>query len=687
MKSMLSWVLAIAVAASAIAAAHAQGAQDAERLLKAAMNTEFVDGNLKAAIEQYQKVVQNGNRPLAAEALLHIAECYQKLGDAESKTIYERIIRDYADQTEAVSIARAHVPSVEATSRAKADRAVWSGRFVDGFGTISPDGRFLTYTDWGNGAVLMLRDLSSGIDRPLTNRDAQRGSGAQYSAISKHGKQVAYEWNAAGKPDELRIVSLSGAGIPEYRRILQNDDIQNVFPLDWSTDGRWIAARLTRKDRSIQIALVSSQDGEVRVLKTTDWSDLKGKLFFSPDGRYLAHAQTSSDSATKSQIFILAVDGSRETAADTFPSLNQVMGWLPDGRHLLFASDRSGSQSLWAVPVTDGKPQGEPVLVKPNIGPPVWSLGVTASGALYTWTGTNSEYLQVASIDLSTGALQGSPMGIFQKFIASRGRPEWSADGQQLAFVSCSTGGAGPCSLFVRSMQTGQVREVRHQLNYFSFMTWSPDGRELLVGGTDTKGKSAFFRIAVESGATSVFVDGGGYAQWAPDGKAIYYKPGRRDVILRRDLASGAESELVRAPGGSFAVSPDGRSIAEVSTEGSASDVLIIPLEAGQTRSLLHVNAPEHIRNAAPVALSWTPDSRAVIAMKTFDDNRPAELWHIPIDGRQPRKLDIDTEHWSQSSFRLSPDGKLLAFVGTAGRPGTEIWALENVTPPSRSIK
>src|SRR5580765_1708783 len=109
MKPILNWALAVAVAASAIAAAHAQGAQDVERLLKTAMNTELVDGNLKAAIGQYNKVVQSGNRPLAAQALLHMAECYEKLGDAQARTIYERLVKEYPEQKGAVAAARLHL--------------------------------------------------------------------------------------------------------------------------------------------------------------------------------------------------------------------------------------------------------------------------------------------------------------------------------------------------------------------------------------------------------------------------------------------------------------------------------------------------------------------------------------------------------------------------------------------------
>jgi Tol biopolymer transport system component len=388
----------------------------------------------------------------------------------------------------------------------------------------------------------------------------------------------------------------------------------------------------------------------------------------------------------------MAADGSREIAADTYPSLNQIMGWSPDGRHLLFASDRSGSLALWAIPVADGKPQGQPVLVKPDIGPTLWSLGITASGTLYTWKATGSMYVQVSPVDLNTGKLQGSPAGVLQRFIVSRGRPEWSVDGKQLAFASCGAGGGGPCALFVWSTMTGQVREVKHPLNYFQRMSWSPDGRELLVGANDIKGKTGIYRIDVETGAASVIVEGPrGYALWARDGKAIYYKQEkRRDIILKRDLATGAENEFVRhtpaVANSFFSISPDQQSVALISSEGSTSNVIVISVETGNARNVFHLSAPEQIRNTMP--LNWTPDSRAVIVMKTFEGNSRKELWEIPIDGRQPRKLDVDATNWDGGGgFRLSPDGKRIAFVGTAGKSGSEIWALENVIPSMKTSK
>src|SRR5262245_4324661 len=68
----------------------------AEVQLQAAIHAEMVDGKFKEAIEQYRKLVQTNDRAIAAKALLRMAECYQKLGDKESRKIYEQLLRDFS---------------------------------------------------------------------------------------------------------------------------------------------------------------------------------------------------------------------------------------------------------------------------------------------------------------------------------------------------------------------------------------------------------------------------------------------------------------------------------------------------------------------------------------------------------------------------------------------------------------
>src|SRR5258708_29359484 len=79
-----------------------------ESMLGAALHQEEVQGDLKGAIAAYQKVVAapGVSRKIAAEALVRMGQCYEKLGDAESRKAYERVLREYADQKEAAEWAR-----------------------------------------------------------------------------------------------------------------------------------------------------------------------------------------------------------------------------------------------------------------------------------------------------------------------------------------------------------------------------------------------------------------------------------------------------------------------------------------------------------------------------------------------------------------------------------------------------
>jgi Tol biopolymer transport system component len=641
-----------------------------------------VEGDLKGAIEEYKRIlaVAGNDRSAAARALLRMAEAYQKLGIAEAQAIYQRLVRDYPDQPAEVVVARARLATPATVARAKSDWSVWTGRDADGFGTISPDGRFLTYTDWANDASLALRDLTTGTNHRLTS-----GGSTQYSAISKDGRQVAYEWverNPAtnARHYELRVARLHQTAISEARRLFYNEDVTGAVPFDWSPDGRWITVSVRRRDGTGQIGLIGVGDGSLRVLKSIAWRE-PTKIFFSPDGRHIAYDLRVNDISNESHVFVMAVDGSRETEIVADSSRNVIMGWSPDGRDVLFASDRSGSFGLWAVPIEDGKAAGTATLLKTDIASS-WSLGLTSAGTMYVWKYASPIYLQASPIDLTSGTLVSGPT-TFQRFISSRGRPDWSADGRFLAYQSCNPLGGAPCSLWIRSVDTGQVREVKVKLGYFFFARWSPDGRELLTRGSDLRDRNTgLYRIDAQTGESTLIVapyPGNSQPQWAADGKHVYYR--RASSVIERDLASGAEREVVKIPSaqpGSIAVSPDDRLVAySAGGPSGAEDVFVLPVSGqAEPRLVFQVKAPERLGQ-----FDWTENGSA-LAMAKRNQTGGAELWIVPISGEKPRKLDVETDNWMiEDGFRFDRAGKQLAFVAAAGQAGLEIRALENFLP------
>jgi len=83
-------------------------AQTGHDLLQQALVMEQAEGNLRAAIELYERIVEEfpGDGALAARALVQMGQCYEKLGSQEAERAYQRVVRDYGDQAVFVAQAR-----------------------------------------------------------------------------------------------------------------------------------------------------------------------------------------------------------------------------------------------------------------------------------------------------------------------------------------------------------------------------------------------------------------------------------------------------------------------------------------------------------------------------------------------------------------------------------------------------
>jgi len=416
---------------------------------------------------------------------------------------------------------------------------------------------------------------------------------------------------------------------------------------------------------------------------------------------------------------VIAVDGSRELPAAATSGNDVVVGWAPDGRQLLFASDRRGSMDLWAQPFIDGRPQGSAAVLKPHFGN-VIPLGLTPSGALYMTAALWDEDIEIASVDLTTGKGM-SPERPIQQFVGTNSQPAWSPDGTRLAYRSArgsslATGaGFGEGVLAIRSIDSGETRELQLALAYFRNLTWTPDGQALVVYGTDRRGRQGIFRISTRGEVTPLIVpltegddlgrqrvndvDQPAYEGlfFSADGKRLIYRTRKGNVHERdlatltdRILAGGRWMSVGAGPAdvwGPISVSPDGRWIAAATEpDGAGSNAFgpraltIVPVDGGEPRVVLRVSEPMLIYKDIP----WTPDSRSLIVMKgTGLDPTANELWCAPIDGTAARRLDLDASRVLMGGVgrvRLHPDGRRLTYV--SGRyPVAEVWALENFLP------
>ena len=121
--------------------------------------------------------------------------------------------------------------------------------------------------------------------------------------------------------------------------------------------------------------------------------------------------------------------------------------------------------------------------------------------------------------------------------------------------------------------------------------------------------------------------------------------------------AEGGEAiQVTDKPTSRVAFSPDGKFLAsaQLVPGTSAWQIAIIPIDGSGV--VKWIAQPSHVNIAT--RLSWSPDSRAVLAKS--DQGGVGNLWSFPIDGSTPKPVTTFTSN-QIANFALSRDGKRLA--------------------------
>jgi Tol biopolymer transport system component len=660
----------------------------AEVALQAAIKTETVDGDLRGAIEQYKRIaaLPGAGRATVATALLRMGQCHEKLGDEdlrEARKAYEQVVREYADQAAVAAEARTKLAALAGAGGAAGSPTLTVRRVRAGDiqGQVSPGGRFLSFTDWGEGGNLAIYDLASGQSRLLTDDGslADAVGYAEYSVPSPDGRSVAYAW--FGATYDLRVVGLDGS----KPRVLRagGGGIVHQYPLAWSPDSKHVLAEIRKADGTRDMMLVAVADGSAKLLKAMGKNPSPGGVF-SPDGRYIAWAATEG-------ISLFELQKGTESLLLPDRSNPKVLGWAPDGKHILFSSERSGSPDAWLVAVADGKVQDEPVFVKKNWGNR--AMGFTRTGAFYYGVNNAVGDFQIVEIDPVSGNVVSPPQSGSRR--GNTWFPGWSRDGRSLAYILAREEGR---TVIVRSLDTGEEREYElgeRTIGMGASLRWLPDGKGIAVPAFEPGKGETLVRIDVQTGRiTNLMPLPAAYGfprfNFSPDGRTLLYVDMNAGRLLAHDLQSGQETVIIEKQGLLHGMmSPDGRRLLLSVAENNAAVLIVMPAAGGEDRELVRIGGKEE----APYWGSpwWTPDGRYVSFMKAVEgdakvrnEGRTWQLWRIPAEGGEPQRLGLVVGR-QIGGLRPHPDGRRLAT--TDFKVSLETWVMENFLPPAKVIK
>jgi dipeptidyl aminopeptidase/acylaminoacyl peptidase len=124
--------------------------------------------------------------------------------------------------------------------------------------------------------------------------------------------------------------------------------IQTPSQIDISPDGRYVVFTLSKADFEestfkTDIYMVSTADGKVRQMTFSKENESSPK--FSPDGKFIAflsNRKTADDQKeTKTQIWLLPVDGGEAFKLTNAPEGVISYQWMPDGKNILYLTQET----------------------------------------------------------------------------------------------------------------------------------------------------------------------------------------------------------------------------------------------------------------------------------------------------------------------------------------------------------
>jgi Tol biopolymer transport system component len=698
--SFVATLLAVTMGVPVAADPAAQKSADAEMLFQTASHAELVEGDLGKAIRLYREVIAKfaGDRAVAARALVKLGACYEKSGRDEARAAYERVLRDYGDQSDPVRIARARLqqmPDTAPASRAAGPTyrlvldkltGVRDVVFLPNHYDFAPDGSRFVFRAPAAGreltSVIFVADAEGALVRPLL-KETGTWWGFQYPRWSPQGNRVAYlvhkaPYEAAG-PWGIFVADVDTGNTSQIGADFPDGDP----PLDlaWTSDGReitYVANPGPSPGVPTGIYSRSVATGETRVVQTmpVHWSLRLGG--YSPDGRWLAFHQRASTGGDQRDIdiWLLPARGGRALKQTEHDGIDAQPAWAPDGRALYFVSDRTGDQNVWkqGVDTATGAPVGAPQQVTFFSDGRVMHPKLFAAGRRMALSiSRNKTVIKVASPERPDEARE-----------LTRGRaPRLSPDGLRLYYI-----GEGPeqRGLFAIPTAGGVATRLTATPPAANCgFDLSPDGRTLAYFAKDGSQVNLYTLSTAAGGARKLVATLGTIEvtplsppRWSPDGSRIAYA--KEQTLFTIPAAGGEPRKVAQLYNWEeWLWAPDGKSIgalAYAAPEDIA--VFVVPAEGGEPRRL----TPPSER-AYKEGLGWHPDGRRLAYMiYAGAGGRDSELREAFVDGRPTRQIVDVPDEWEYVG-RWTPDGRYFLYQTLRAFRST-LHAFDPVTGKSR---
>ena len=662
---------------------------EAEKLFEAGVYQQEAAGNFEEAIIIFNRLVKeySKERSVAAKALMRLGICYERQGSQKASEAYQQIISQYPDQVSLVNQARNRLAELinKEPAGLTMTRLLPPEVYLE-CQTLSPDETKLAGIDFNDGQNLAIYDLTGGKLELLTRYNWTNNSCYTYTPVwSPDSKEIAYYGGCWGDQDNTAL-NLSIATLEGKTHVLyKNNEKGGVAPCDWLPDKSAILA-VTGNDKGIyKMILISTKDGASRDLcqlqrtfKGTDVSiaQASGIADVSPDGRLIVFSDSEGPDNGQRDIYTISVKDGKKKMLVQHPADDREPRWSPDGRHIVFLSNRHGGWALWGVAIRDGQTDGAPFMILEGMADK--ELAFWTQKGLCSRTMANINEIYTLNIDPQSKKALGKPE-IMQTLSFGRSSfPQFSPDGKYMSYRAFFE--SDPASyVIIKPTKGGEPKKIKYELPIRPVggsYRWLLDGSGLGFLYWDADKNIYFSRLDPETGEwhtkqvpTGDFQGNMMNLAWSCDAKAFLYTnigaPGQESGIVKHELETGSESYVLRNEKGdslsyewwNLKMSPDCKTLAV--KWGNYISLLDIG-----TGKLDQIKLDEKYNLLSPV---WSPDGKYLLVKGPPKEGAEInELFIISLADRSCTRLDI-SQYLPKgarimSSHDWSPDGKTVVF-------------------------